>query len=124
MSWLAPLRLTMSTILLAAGLVHLLMPGLLLPAMPPYVPWHAALVLITGVIELAAAITLWVPALRQATAWGLVAYFVAILPAHVHVAWHQIPMFGIRSPALLWGRLLLQSVFILAAYRLTRGTPP
>jgi uncharacterized membrane protein len=47
-----------------------------------------------------------------------VAYFIAILPAHVHVAWNGIEMFGIRDPRLLWGRLVFQAVFVAAAYRL------
>ncbi len=113
------IRGVMSGILAVAGVVHLIAPNVFMPAMPPYLPWHLTIIYVTGVLELAAALGLWVPRLRRLTAWCLVAYFVAILPAHVHVAWNGIEMFGIRDPVLLWGRLVFQAVFVAAAYRLT-----
>jgi uncharacterized membrane protein len=108
----------MSGILAVAGVVHLVAPDVFMTAMPPYVPGHLAVVYVTGGLELAAAVGLWVPRLQRLTAWCLVAYFIAILPAHVHVAWNGIEMFGIRDPRLLWGRLVFQAVFVAAAYRL------
>ena len=113
-------RWVMSGILAGAGVVHLVAPEVFLPAMPPYLPGHLAIIYVTGGLELAAAVGLWVHRLRRLTAWCLVVYFIAILPAHVHVAWNGIEMFGIREPLLLWGRLVFQVVFVAAAYRLTR----
>lgn len=116
------IRVALSAILGAAGVVHLVDPGVFLPAMPPYLPWHLGLITSTGVLELAAAAGLWAPrpGLRRASAWCLAAYFVAILPAHVHVAVNGIEMFGIRDPRLLWGRLAFQAVFVVSAVRLAR----
>ncbi|MEW4569021.1 DoxX family protein [Tautonia sp. JC769] len=114
------LRWMMSGLLAIAGMVHLVAPGVFKPAMPPYLPGHLTIIVVTGGLELAAAIGLWVPRLRSLTAWCLVAYFIAIVPAHVHVAWNEIEMFGIRDPRVLWGRLAFQAVFVAAAYRLTR----
>lgn len=113
------IRWVMSGILAVAGVVHLVAPDVFMPAMPPYLPGHLTMIYVTGGLELAAVVGLWVPRLRRLTAWCLVAYFVAILPAHVHVAWNGIEMFGIRDPVLLWGRLVFQAVFVAAAYRLT-----
>ncbi|MFO0888395.1 MAG: DoxX family protein [Isosphaeraceae bacterium] len=124
MDWTASrrdmVRAVLSVILATAGAVHLLRPEIFLPAMPPYIPCHRAMILLTGVLELAAAAGLWVPYLRTLAAWCLVAYFVAILPAHVHVSRNAIPMFGIRSPALLWARTAFQAAFVAAAWSLTR----
>ena len=105
-------------------MVHLVRPAVFLPAMPPYIPWHWELIYLTGALELLAAAGLWIPAIQRLTAWCLVAYFIAILPAHIHVACNGIAMFGIRDPALLWGRLVFQAVFVAAAYRLTRKEKP
>ena len=44
---------------------------------------------------------------------------VVILPAHFHVALHDIPMFGLRNPW-LWIRIPFQAVFIVWAWRLSR----
>ena len=88
--------------------------------MPPWIPWHGPLVLLTGLLELAAAAGLWFRPLARPAAWCLVAYFIAILPAHYHVAVNGISMFGVKNPAWLWARLAFQSVFIYAAYRLSR----
>lgn len=114
------IRNVLSGLLAAAGAVHLVAPEVFLPAMPPYIPRHREVILMTGLLELAAAAGLWVPRLRRLTAWCLVAYFVAIIPAHLHIAWNGIAMFGVRDPAVLWGRLAFQAVFVAAAYRLTR----
>jgi uncharacterized membrane protein len=119
-SALVVIRLILSVILGTAGVVHLVRPEVFLPAMPPYVPWHRPVILLTGVLELAAAAGLWIPRIARFTAWCLVVYFVAILPAHFHVAIHGIAMFGINDPALLWGRAAFQAVFIGAAYWLAR----
>lgn len=118
-----PLRLVLSLILAVAGMVHLGYPALFLPAMPPWIPWHQPLILLTGALEIAAAAGLWIKPLARLSAWCLVAYFIAILPAHYHVATNSIPMFGISSPSLLWGRLAFQSAFIYAAYRLAQDRP-
>jgi uncharacterized membrane protein len=113
------LRAGLSLILLVAGITHLVRPDLLLPAMPDYIPWHAFWIAFTGWIEIAAAIGLWVRKAARITALCLVAYFVAILPAHFHVALHDIPMFGLRNPW-LWVRIPFQAVFIVWAWRLSR----
>ncbi len=114
------IRILLSGILGVAGLLHLVTPHFFLPAMPPYIPLHTVIIYTTGFLELAASVSLWIPKLHKVASWCLVVYFVAILPAHFHVAINQIPIFGISNPTILWARTLFQSVFIAAAYFLTR----
>ena len=57
-------------------------------AMPPYLPWHLGLVYLSGVFEVAGGIGLLVPRVRVAAAWGLIALYVAVFPANVHMALH------------------------------------
>lgn len=110
------LLLMMSLILAVAGTVHLIQPELFLPAMPPYLPFPIPLIYFTGLLELFAAAGILAPRLRRLTGLCLVAYFIAILPAHFHIASNSISMFGITDPRVLWGRLVFQGVFIYWAY--------
>lgn len=112
------LLFVMVLILFSAGIVHLAAPKVFLKAMPDYIPFHIQLIYITGLIEIALGIGLLLKRTRKYAAYALMAYFVAILPAHIHVAVNDIPMFGYDSPYVLWGRTAFQVVFIYWAYKL------
>lgn len=93
-----------------AGSMHLLMPAPYLKIMPPWIPWHLALVYISGAAEIAGGMGLLIPNLRRAAAWGLVALLVAVFPANIYMATEHIPQ---TSPAwILWARLPLQPLMI------------
>jgi uncharacterized membrane protein len=110
------LILLMSFILTVAGITHLISPELFLPAMPSYIPFPLPLIFFTGLLELLGAVGILISRLRRLTGFCLVGYFIAILPAHFHIALNSISIFGITNPLVLWGRLLFQSVFIYWAY--------
>ncbi len=110
-------RLWLTGVLVVAAGVHTFAPEFFLPSMPPAIPHHGFWVAFTGLLELLAAIGLWIPRLRRLTGFCLAVYFVAILPAHFHVAMNDIPMFGLRNPW-LWIRIPFQAVFIAAAWNL------
>jgi uncharacterized membrane protein len=105
-----------------AGLNHFRDPGFYLPMMPPYLPAHRELVLISGAAEVALGVAVLVPALRRRAAWGLVALLVAVFPANLHVALHDVPIGG-RAQGLgvwNWVRLPFQAVLIAWAAWYTR----
>jgi uncharacterized membrane protein len=52
---------------------------------PPYVPWHHATVLITGVFELLGAAGLMFVRTRRAAGWGLFALTIAVTPANLYM---------------------------------------
>lgn len=81
--------------------------------MPPYIPWHAALVRISGAFEILGGLGLLVPSTRRAAAWGLVALLLAVFPANIYMALHPVEA-GAASiaPVLLWLRLPLQAFLI------------
>jgi uncharacterized membrane protein len=88
--------------------------------MPPYLPWHRPLVLLSGAAEVALGVLLAVPRTSRAAAWGMIALLVAVFPANVYVYQHQAL---IRLPAVVHLlRLPLQGLLILWAYLYTR--PP
>ena len=51
---------------IAAGAVHLIKPVPYLRIMPPYVPWHPAMVRVSGAFEILGGLGLLVPATRRA----------------------------------------------------------
>jgi len=97
----------------AAGLMHFVIPAPYLKIMPPRIPWHAAMVAISGAAEMAGGLGLMIPRLRRAAAWGLVALLIAVFPANIYMATDNISLTAApMSPVVLWGRLLLQPLMI------------
>lgn len=98
---------------MGAGSLHFLSPCPYLQIIPPYLPWHPAMVYISGAAEIAGGAGLLIPPLRRAAAWGLVALLIAVFPANVYMATSNIPLGSApMSKVLLWGRLPLQAVLI------------
>ena len=98
---------------IVAGSLHFIKPAPYLRIMPPYIPWHAALVRISGAFEILGGLGLLMPATRRAAAWGLVALLIAVFPANLYMAMHPVET-GATSimPVLRWGRLPLQALLI------------
>lgn len=90
-----------------AGLNHFRAPAFYLRIMPPYLPWHAALVQLSGVAELVLGLAFCWPPARRRVGWGLVALLIAIFPANVHMALHPHDFADVPHWA-LWLRLPLQ----------------
>lgn len=105
---------------MSAGVVHIVNPDLFLPAMPPYIPWHLPIVYGTGILEILLAIGLFIKSSRFFSSLLTALYFIAILPAHIHVSLNSIPMFGVSNSYFLWGRTLFQVVLIYWAWLLRK----
>jgi uncharacterized membrane protein len=96
-----------------AGVFHFVETGSYLKIMPPWVPWHLAMIYISGAAEIAGGIGLLIPGLRQPAAWGLVALLIAVFPANVYMAVNHVQVTSSPMPgALLWARLPLQALLI------------
>jgi uncharacterized membrane protein len=96
-----------------AGVFHFVETGSYLKIMPPWIPWHLAMVYISGAAEIAGGIGLLIPGLRRAVAWGLVALLIAVFPANVYMAMNNVQVTANPIPgALLWARLPLQAALI------------
>ena len=102
-----------SVFYIGAGVLHFLKPEFYLRLMPPYVPWHMSMVQISGVFEILGGLGLLLPQTRRAAAWGLVLLLIAIFPANLYMATNPVEAGATAiAPALRWGRLPLQAVFI------------
>ena len=102
-----------------AGANHFIKPEFYLPMMPPYIPAHELMVILSGIAEMILGLLLLVPKVSRLAAWGLVALLIAVFPANLHMALHSeqfpdIPQMG------LWIRLPLQGVMIWWAWLYTR----
>ncbi len=113
----AILRWVLAFFMGMAGSSHFLHPDTFVHMVPPMLPAPLLLVYISGVAELAGGIGLLIPRLCRAASWGLIALYVAVFPANVHMALAHLPFEGQPVPTwALWLRLPLQGVFIAWAY--------
>ena len=102
-----------------AGANHFLHTSFYVGIMPPYLPWHLALVYVSGVAEMALGIALLFRRTQRLAAWGMIALIVAVTPANLHMALHS-ELYPDYSAIALWVRLPLQIVLIAWAYWYTR----
>lgn len=105
-----------------AGSNHFVRPDVYLPMMPPYLPWHPLLIFLSGVAEMGLGIAVLIPRCRRIAAWGLILLLIAIFPANLHIALHDVPLFGRPTGFGMWNwvRLPFQAVLIAWAWWYTR----
>lgn len=107
-----------AALFIIAGINHFVVSDFFLKIMPPYLPFHLTLVLVSGLIEIILGILLLVPRYSSLAAWGIIALLIAVFPANIYVYQHQ-EMFPF-SWFLHLLRLPLQGVLILWAFVYTR----
>ena len=111
---------TLGVLMMLAGANHFLNPRFYTQIMPPYLPFPLELVWASGLLEIAGGALLLFPATRGIGAWMLIATFVLVFPANLHMALNAGSYSSI--PAwLLWTRLPLQAALIWWAYGFTKA---
>jgi uncharacterized membrane protein len=105
------------------GISHFTNPAFFLAIMPPYIPFHAAAVYVSGVAEVIGAIALWPPRTRSVAGWGLIVLTVLVTPANVHM-WLHPELFPDVSPTFLSARLVVQVLLLALIYWSTRPMAP
>ena len=114
-------RLVCALFFMGTGALHFIAPGPYLAIMPSYLPWHAALVAISGAAEVAGGAGLLVPGSRRAAGIGLVALLIAVFPANVEMLVRERGQgAGAIAELLLWLRLPLQFALIWWVWRVSR----
>ncbi len=115
------LRVILAVCIVVAGVLHFLASDPFIRIVPNFLPYPAALVYISGVIEIFLGLLLLMPPVSQLAAWGLVALFIAVYPANINMAVNHIHIDGI--PDAWWFqaiRLPFQFVLIAWAYWYTK----
>lgn len=130
--WPVAVRGGVTVMFLATGTSHFVgMRAELIEMVPPALPAPGALVTLTGVLEIAGALALFVLPLRHWAAGGLALLLIAMFPANVH---HALTGTDLRWDDTLLPRTVLQLVFLAAVlivlvaqlhdFRRDRAVPP
>ena len=107
------LLVIMAALYIAFGFIHILKAPAFLPIMPDWVPSPEAVVVATGICELAGGVGLFIPRLRRFAGIMLALYAICVYPANVkhaleHVDIPQLPhSWWYHGP-----RLAFQPVFV------------
>jgi uncharacterized membrane protein len=120
------LKVVLAALMVFAGVMHFVTPEPFVKIVPAQLPSPLALVYISGVFEILGGLGLLIRRTQRLAAWGLVALYVAVFPANINMAIHQIS-FDDAHPvpaAALWLRLPLQAVLIAWAWWLSRPERP
>jgi len=109
-------RIAMAAMLLFTAVGHFAFTQGMTMMLPDFIPYKKAVVQLTGIIEIVAAIGLFLPSIRQLTGWLLIVFFILILPANIYTSIHQIDYqngtFDGKGINYLWFRVPLQLFFI------------
>ncbi len=99
--------------LIAVGVMHFVRSDWFVAIMPPYIPYHLAMVYISGVAEIVGGVGLLLERTRRLAAWGVIALLIAVFPANIHMAMNHVVPPGMEvSPTALYLRLLFQPLMI------------
>jgi|SRR5690625_133028 len=109
-------RIAMAAMLMFTVIGHFAFADGMTMMLPEFIPYKKAMDQLTGILEIAAAIGLFVPNIRQLIGCLLIVFFVIILPANIYAAIHQIDYqnstFDGNGVNYLWFRVPLQFLFI------------
>ena len=117
-----PARLLLAFVMTAVGVAHFAVPEPFLAIIPAFLPAPLLLVQLSGVAEIALGLGLLHPRTRRLAGLGLVALYIAIFPANLNQAIHQISFDPAHPIAAwkLWLRLPFQILFIAWALYVSR----
>jgi uncharacterized membrane protein len=115
-------RILVALAMIGVGIDHFANPAPFDRIVPPWLPAPHVLVLVSGFFEILGGVGLLVPRVRRMAAWGLVALYIAVFPANIHMAIHHVQLTpdGTLPIWAMWARLPFQALFIAGAYWLTR----
>jgi uncharacterized membrane protein len=109
-------RWALGSFLVVAGVGHFLAPEAFLAQTPTWLPAREAIVLLSGVVEVALGVALLVVRTHRRTlGWVVAAFFVLVLPGNVHQALSGTAAFGLDTDAARWARLAFQPLLVLWA---------
>lgn len=102
--------------------MHFVRPHAYEAIVPPYVPLHKEMVIVSGVAEIAGGLAVIPERTRRYAGWWLIALLAAVFPANLHMAVDPGQVKGISNIPrwLLWARLPLQPLFVYWAWRATQ----
>jgi uncharacterized membrane protein len=108
-----PGRLGVTLFLLMTSSAHFMRPEQMAGMLPEWVPQRVALIHVTGLLEIALALGLWISAWTRGVGIGIAAMLLLFLPANIYAAWSSLPFGGHElGPAYLLVRVPYQLLVI------------
>lgn len=108
-------RWLLAAFLAVAGVGHLVNTAEFRAQVPGWLPWPEAIVVVSGVVELALAVALAVGRRRALVGWVVAAFFVAVFPGNVSQYVTGTDAFGLDTDTGRAIRLLFQPLLVLWA---------
>jgi uncharacterized membrane protein len=108
------LTILMGILLIITGSIHFLNTRSYLHIVPEFFPGRILIIQISGALELAAGIALFIPATRKMGAFVVLILMIGFLPLHIWDVFRERPAMGNKINALM--RLALQFVLIAWAW--------
>ena len=105
----------MSLFYISIGIKHFTNVDSFMKIIPPYLNYQKELVFLSGAFEIILGLMLLFEKTRFLAGWGLILLLIAVFPANIYLAQTNGLAMNI-SPAVAWGRLPFQTVFIAIAY--------
>ncbi|PSK93302.1 DoxX family protein [Taibaiella chishuiensis] len=113
-------RIAMAAMLLFTALGHFLFTKGMSMMLPPGIPYRTAIIYLTGVFEITAALGLLVPAVRMPVGVALIVFFILLLPANIYAAAlhldYEKGTYTGKGLGYLWFRVPMQLLFIAWVY--------
>jgi uncharacterized membrane protein len=105
----------MTAFYILAGVNHLIHPAFYIKIMPPWIPYHAAMVGISGVCEILFALLLLFPFTRRVGGFCIILLLIAVFPANIQMLLNALHENNIRLWLAIF-RLPIQIILIWWAY--------
>ncbi|MGA9639516.1 MAG: hypothetical protein WBQ70_13550 [Flavobacterium sp.] len=113
-------RIGMCAMLIFTAIGHFAFTKGMAMMIPSQIPLKTEIIYFTGILEILLGIGLLIPSLRIYSAWGLIVFFIILLPANIYATIHHIDYqkgtFDGNGITYLWFRIPLQILFIVWPY--------
>ena len=107
------LRIALGITFIFTGVLHFVVADKFMEIMPPALPWHLALVYISGVFEILGGVGFMMERTKRTAGIGLILLLIAVFPANIYAAINQVQVGGFMNlPIYHWIRLPMQFVLV------------
>lgn len=108
----------MAVLYILAGINHFRKPKLYESIMPPYIPAHKSMVILSGIAEMVLGLMLLIPENQHIAAWGIILMLTLFFTVHIYML--QEEKAAMKLPKwVLFLRIPLQIVLMFWAYQYT-----
>lgn len=115
-------RLALALFFIVAGVSHFIAPAPYVAIMPPYIPWPAEMVALSGIAEILGGLGILFRSTRRTAGWWLIALLIAVFPANIYATSTGMVIGGYDLPGwILWARLPFQLLIMIWVGRVCLG---